>query len=199
MKKILLATAVSSLLIASAAQAADTAVSGGQVNFYGQVTDVSCTVSVDGQGSNASVYLAPISKSEFTTGTKDTLLRAKPFTIDVSNCTPAAAEGQTKTIGVEWIGGNLLTGASNGYLANQLEANGAENVQFGLSTTGTSSGDIIIPGDSSQSKATAQKITGNDGSDVSRFTYYVGYITSNPTSVTAGQVASYATYQITYD
>lgn len=197
MKKILLATAVSSLLIASAAQA-DTGVAGGQVNFYGQVTDVSCTVSVDGQGSDASVYLATISKSEFTAVNADTLLKAKPFTIDVSNCTPAAAEGETKTIGVQWVGGNLLTGSANGYLANTLTTDGATNVQLALSTQGTN-GTVIIPGSTTQATATPTSIKANDGSDVSRFTYYVGYVSSAPSTVTAGSVESYATYQISYD
>lgn len=195
MKKLLLATAVSTLFITSAAQAATTGVAGGQVNFYGAVTDVSCTVSVDGQGSDASVYVAPISVSEVNTA--DKLLKAKSFTIDVSNCTPAATTGETKTIGVSWVGGNLLTDSTNGYLANSSSTNGAENIQFGLSTTAT--GDVIVPGSSTQPKATATTITANDGSDVSRFTYYVGYITSTPQTVTAGEVTSYATYQISYD
>lgn len=195
MKKILLASVVSSLFMASAAQAATTGVAGGQVNFYGLVTDVSCTVSVDGQGSDASVYVAPISTSEITNA--DQLLKAKSFTIDVSNCTPAAAENETKTIGVSWVGGNLLSGSTNGYLANTNEVDGATNIQFALSTEAT--GSVIVPGSSTQTSAKASSITGNDGSSVSRFTYYVGYITSSPSAVTAGAVDSYATYQITYD
>lgn len=194
MKKILLATAVSSLLIASAAQAT-TGVAGGQVNFYGQVTDVSCTVSVDGQGSDASVYVAPVSKSALTA--VDTLTKAKPFNIDVSNCTPAAEEGKTKTISVSWIGGNLLAGSSKGYLANTNEIDGATNVQFALSTTATS-GDIIVPGDSAQPAATPSSISVS-GVDVSRFTYYVGYISSDISDIGPGPLDSYATYQISYD
>lgn len=196
MKKILLVSTMATLFMASAAQASTSVVDGGQVNFYGLVNEVSCTISVDGQGSDASVYLSPISTKEIVTA--DTLYKAKPFTIDVSNCTPAAEEGKTKTIGVTWVGGNLLGGSDKGYLANSVEVNGADNVQFGLASTAEGKS-IIIPGSSTQESPVATTITGSDGSAVSRFTYYVGYITSTPTEVTAGDVASYATYQISYD
>lgn len=198
MKKIFFPLAIA-LFGVTSAQAATPDVGGGRIDFFGKVTDVSCTVSIDGQGSNANVYLAPVTLTEVKGATNyESFLKPTSFNIDVTNCTPADAEtGAAPTTEVTWSGGNLLTNGTAGtagFLANS-EQNGASNVHLALSTSNaaTLTDNKIVPTDANQTKVTGVAIA-----DGARYTYYVGYVTSAKDTATPGVVNSYATYEIAY-
>ncbi|WP_392565586.1 fimbrial protein [Utexia brackfieldae] len=202
MKKVIISSMLTTILVATSAHAADN-FNGGQIQFFGKVTDVSCTISVDGQGADANVYLPSLALNEAKDATADTLMKPKAFVIDVSNCQasatpPVEGEGEpaAATISLMWTGGNLATAsADSGYLAN-TDSTGAKNVYLALSTdNGTTLTNKIVPGDNAQPTATADKTSVPNGV---RFTYYVGYVAETPANVTAGQINSYATYEITY-
>ncbi|WP_413482054.1 fimbrial protein [Morganella psychrotolerans] len=205
MKKLIIASAVVAAFGFSMANAASTNVGGGQVDFFGKVTDVSCTISVDGQQSDANVRLAPVSLAEVRAAGAHTYLKAKPFIIDVSNCLavdqPVITGGPLTAdkLGINWVGGNLLQNAAlsqAGYLAN-TDVSGAKDIQLALSINGNASlNGKIVPGAASQRKVTPiVDLVRNSA----QFTYYVGYATATPATVTTGAVHSYATYEIVYN
>ncbi|UJD79513.1 type 1 fimbrial protein [Serratia rubidaea] len=185
------------------AQAATPNADGGRVDFLGKITDTSCTVSVNGQGSDANVYLAPVSLQEVHNRGAGAYLKPKPFTIQLGNCQIRVrmmdADDGPDRISVSWVGGNLLQGGNEdaGYLANSL-SDGASNIALALSINGNDTLDKtnkIIPADPDQNSVQPEI----GAKDIGTFTYYIGYVTQTPKKATSGPVRSYATYEIVYN
>lgn len=171
-------------LTAGSAIAATENSAGGRVTFEGLVTEVSCTISVDGQAADATVTLAPVSVTEVDAA--NTLYKSAPFNIYVSDCEEAGS-------GIIWEGGNRLANPGTGqenWLANILAPQGGSNINLALAKEASS--DFITFGENN-----------TNGTEIDeesyRYTYYVGYITGEPDGVVPGPVQSYATFAVNYN
>ena len=79
---------ISGTLIASSAWGFETNYDRGRVDFAGRVTDISCSVALNG-GNNAgsgSVWLAPVSLAEVHDRGAGAFMKPQPFTLELSNC-----------------------------------------------------------------------------------------------------------------
>lgn len=128
---------ISGTLIASSAWGFETNYDRGRVDFAGRVTDISCSVALNG-GNNAgsgSVWLAPVSLAEVHDRGAGAFMKPQPFTLELSNCQlrhdgGAADKDEVRMVNVRWIDGFMVNSVSNenaGYLAN-TRADGASHI-----------------------------------------------------------------------
>lgn len=177
----------------------------GNVSFFGRVTDISCTVSVNGQQGPASVWLAPVSLSEIQNHLPGAYLKPQPFTLRLSHCRldsnhDMADNAQLNNVQVRWVAGFITPQVNNenaGYLANTL-ADGARNIYLALAVNDADTldkGNKIIPGEPNQNQVAIRKNAVNGG----EFTYYVGYVTQAPHQVTTGPIVTRAIWELIYN
>ena len=179
----------------------------GRVDFAGRVTDISCSVALNG-GHNAgsgSVWLAPVSLAEVHDRGAGAFMKAQPFTLELSNCQlrhdgGAADQSEVRSVNVRWIDGFMVNTVNNenaGYLANTLP-DGARNIYLALSTNDNNTLDKsnkIVPADPLQNRVQIKEKAVDGGV----FTYYIGYVSPAPEKATSGPMTSWATWELVYN
>ncbi len=199
--------AMSGLLVASSAAGFMTNYDNGRVDFAGRVTDISCSVALNG-GHNAgsgSVWLAPVSLAEVHDRGAGAFMKAQPFTLELSNCQlrhdgGAAEQSEVRSVNVRWIDGFMVNNVNNenaGYLANTLP-DGARNIYLALSTNDNNTLDKsnkIVPADPLQNRVQIKEKAVDGGV----FTYYIGYVSPAPEKATSGPMTSWATWELVYN
>ena len=206
-KRLIQLALISGMLIASPASAFETNYDRGRVDFAGRVTDISCSVALNG-GNNAgsgSVWLAPVSLAEVHERGAGAFMKPQPFTLEISNCQlrhggGAADKNAIHLVNVRWVDGFTVNAVSNenaGYLRN-TRADGASHIFLALSTNDNNTLDKsnkIVPADPLQNRVPLVEKAVDGGV----FTYYIGYVTPSPEKATSGPLTSWATWELVYN
>ena len=180
----------------------------GRVDFAGRVTDISCSVALNGaeNAGSGSVWLAPVSLAEVHDRGAGAYMKPQPFTLSLSNCQlrhgggRGADQDEVRRVSVRWVDGfvvNAVTNENAGYLANTLP-DGAQNIYLALSVNDSNTLDKsnkIVPGDPLQNQVSIRDKAVNGGV----FTYYIGYVTATPLNATSGPITSWATWELIYN
>ena len=206
-KRLIQLALISGMLITSPASAFETNYDRGRVDFAGRVTDISCSVALNG-GNNAgsgSVWLAPVSLAEVHERGAGAFMKPQPFTLELSNCQlrhdgGAADKNAIRLVNVRWVDGFTVNAVSNenaGYLRN-TRADGASHIFLALSTNDNNTLDKsnkIVPADPLQNRVPLVEKAEDGGV----FTYYIGYVTPAPEKATSGPLTSWATWEHVYN
>ena len=166
------------------AQAAST----GTVTFNGELTDTTCDVDINGQGTDAAIALPVVSVNELTTAGNTT--GRTSFVFNLTNCTVASG-GMSKVAAFFQPGESV--DLSSGRLKN-TRTGGATNVDLQLLDASGGYKTIKV-GDSAQTTDMAfVDINQVDGS--AQLPYAVEYYANGKT--TAGKVTSSVVYNLQY-
>ncbi|MDK6932424.1 fimbrial protein [Klebsiella aerogenes] len=185
MKKSVLSTSL--LVILSAATLSVQAASTGTITFNGELTDTTCEVDVNGQGSDATVILPTVgvnqlTKSGDTSGTTS-------FNMNISDCVIGTEGGHSK-VSTFFQAGNTVD-LSTGRLKNMT--GGATNVDLRLLDASNSFAPINA-GNTDQVNSTAYVDIKEDGTAL--LPYAVQYYANGQT--TPGTVVSSVVYNLQY-
>ena len=203
LKHIVVWSLLSGCVIAPSAWGFETNYDKGRVDFNGQVTDISCSVTLNGDNlaDKKGLWLAPVSLAEVYAHKAGAFLKPQSFTLELTSCQLGHGKrSEVHTVNVRWIDGFLLNHINkeqSGLLANTL-ADGAQNIYLALSTNDNNtldSSNKIVPADPLQNQVHWQRISQNRAV----FTYYVGYVSPTPKKATSGLFSSWATWELIYN
>lgn len=158
------------------------------VTFEGEVTDQTCSVSINGQTSGV-VMLPTVATTDFG-GTLATGQTAglTPFTVSVTGCTAPTTD---LNIATKFLGYDV--DATSGVLGNRATSDAA--VGFGIQLTASSDGTnpVLLSGPTSVN-GLVLKATKTEASYEFGARYYV----INSTGATPGKITSVAEYTLSY-
>ena len=178
LNKFLLSSAFAVMAFSTVVNAAPT------ITFEGEVTDQTCTPSINGQD-NAIVLLPTVPSSELATVGDVTGLT--PFTISVAKCTADATNALNIT--TKFLGRNV----KNGNLVNTaLTPTAATNVALQLTTDEKGETPVVLDGVTPVAGLVVEK-----GQTSGEHTFGVRYIAVDG-AATAGKVTSIAEYTLSY-
>ncbi|MBV8042860.1 fimbrial protein [Pluralibacter sp.] len=182
-----LAGSVAAMLSTSAFSSANDS---GTVNFSGKIVADTCTINVDGSGTNAStVTFADTYPSDYVGG-DGAIGTSKPFKIEVTGCDPLVANLNLKFSGT-------TTDAGYKRLQNDLLGAGdATNVGITVKNDNGAKGDVLFDGSTPDS--TTDVANNTDGTTASVFNYTANVIQVGSTAPTAGKYAASATFEVVY-
>lgn len=167
---------------------ASNAASTGTITFNGELTDSTCNVVIDGQGSDATVTLPTVSISELDSSGKTTGRTA--FNLQLSDCVVGTNTGQSK------VSAFFQTGAtvdqSTGRLKNTL-TDGASSVDLQLLDASNNFAPINV---GSTSQVSDMGYVDIDANGTATLPYAVEYYANGQT--TPGLVASSVVYNLQY-
>lgn len=173
--------ALAALAVAFSALPAAAHASEGTVTFNGTISGVTCNVSINSAGPNATVELPPVSASKL--GAKGAVAGGTNFSIALSGCT-----GGGKSARAYFEAGPNVDG-TDGTLVNRAAANAATNVAVQLLGM---DGLALKAGDSNQHTGASVNIVNNSAT----MSYGAQYYAKD--AVKAGGVSTSVTYSIDY-
>lgn len=181
-KKTLLAAMVMATAGSAIAATTSNDVAGGNITFYGSVTDTTCNVTTD-SGADFTVTLDPITTAQAGETAGVVEHNAKPFTMKVSGCKQSSAKAD-KTLKITF--GSASISDDEKYLMNN------SGTSEGVGITITKDKSSIIDFNTAIDTAVT-------GADETELTYYANYYNYGGKDITSGNIITAAQYTFSYE
>ncbi|UGA53577.1 fimbrial protein [Vibrio sp. VB16] len=163
----------------------------GTISFSGMVTDSTCTVEVDGKGSNATILLPTVSKTVLSA--IDATAGKTGFNIVMKDCTLGGTPADTQVS--TYFEAGPTVDINTGLLINTIGTGAATNVALQL-LDGTNDKKIEIGRESQTAENSYATVAGTPAATAT-LPYAVQYIATTG-AATAGTVTSSVTYNVMY-
>lgn len=158
------------------------------VTFQGEVTDQTCSVSINGQ-TNSIVMLPTVAMKDFGTPLANGQTAGlTPFTVSLTGCTAGDSD---QNINTEFLGYNV--DATSGVMGNRATTNAASGFGIQLTDSGTGGNAVMLNGPTSVAGLVLPA-----GQDSTSYDFGAQYYVLNSIGATAGAVTAVAEYTVSY-